>query len=103
RSGPGARGGLPQSGPAALGGRAFAASRADRAEVDRLREWQRTLHKAGYVGLDWPAEYGGRGVSIMEQIILYEEMSRSQAPQPVNPGRLSILPPTPMHHSPPAP
>src|SRR5262249_53222657 len=102
RSGPGARGGLPQSGPAALGGRAFAASRADRAEVDRLREWQRTLHKAGYVGLDWPAEYGGRGVSIMEQIILYEEMSRAEAPQPVNRGGISMLGPTLMKHGTPA-
>src|SRR5262249_35807313 len=69
-----------------LGGRAFGASRADRDEVDRLREGQHTLHKADYVGLDWPAEYGGRGVSIMEQIILYEEMARAEAPQPVNRG-----------------
>lgn len=68
--------------PADLKGRGFAASRADRAEVDRLREWQRTLHKAGYVGIDWPAEYGGRGASIMEQIILYEEMSRAASPSP---------------------
>jgi alkylation response protein AidB-like acyl-CoA dehydrogenase len=84
--------------PADLKGRAFAASRADRHEVDRLREWQRTLHKAGYVGLDWPAEYGGRGVSIMEQIILYEEMSRTEAPQPVNRGGISMLGPTLMSH-----
>ena len=35
-------------------GPGFAASRADRHEVDRLREWQRTLHEAGYVGIDWP-------------------------------------------------
>jgi alkylation response protein AidB-like acyl-CoA dehydrogenase len=84
--------------PADLKGRGFAASRADRAEVDRLREWQRTLHKAGYVGIDWPAEYGGRGASIMEQIILYEEMSRAASPQPVNRGGLSMLGPTLMKH-----
>ena len=81
---------LAENVPADLRGRAFAASRADRYEVDRLREWQRTLHKAGYVGLDRPAEYGGRGVSIMEQIILYEEMSRAEAPQPVNRGGIWI-------------
>src|SRR5437867_5599530 len=80
---------LAENVPADLKGRAFASSRADRHEVDRLREWQRTLHKAGYVGLDWPAEYGGRGTSIMEQIILYEEMSRAEAPQPVNRGGIS--------------
>jgi alkylation response protein AidB-like acyl-CoA dehydrogenase len=84
--------------PADLKGRSFAASRADRAEVDRLREWQRTLHKAGYVGIDWSAEYGGRGASIMEQIILYEEMSRAASPQPVNRGGLSMLGPTLMKH-----
>ena len=89
---------LAENVPADLKGRAFASSRADRHEVDRLREWQRTLHKAGYVGLDWPAEYGGRGTSIMEQIILYEEMSRAEAPQPVNRGGISMLGPTLMKH-----
>ena len=97
-----ARAWLAENVPADLKGRGFAASRADREEVDRLREWQRTIHKAGYVGLDWPAEYGGRGVSIMEQIILYEEMSRAEAPQPVNRGGISMLGPTLMRHGTPA-
>jgi alkylation response protein AidB-like acyl-CoA dehydrogenase len=93
---------LAASVPADLRGRGFAASRADREHVDRLRQWQRTLHTAGYVGIDWPPEYGGRGASIMEQIILYEEMSRAQAPQPVNRGGLSMLGPTLMKHGTPA-
>jgi alkylation response protein AidB-like acyl-CoA dehydrogenase len=97
-----ARAWLAENVPADLKGKGFAASRASREEVDRLREWQRTLHKAGYVGLDWPAEYGGRGVSIMEQIILYEEMSRAEAPQPVNRGGISMLGPTLMSHGTPA-
>ncbi len=88
--------------PAELKGRGFAASRAEREHVDRLRDWQRTLHKAGYVGMDWPAEYGGRGASILEQIILYEEMSRAESPQPVNRGGLSMLGPTLMKHGTPA-
>src|SRR6266545_917283 len=50
--------------PADLKGRGFASSRADRAEVNRLREWQLTLHKAGYVGIDWPAVNRG-GLSML--------------------------------------
>jgi alkylation response protein AidB-like acyl-CoA dehydrogenase len=88
--------------PADLRGRGFAASRADREHVDRLREWQRTLHKAGYVGMDWPPEYGGRGASIMEQVILYEEMARAGSPQPLNRGGLSMLGPTLMKYGTPA-
>ncbi len=84
--------------PADLKGRGFASTRADRDQVERLRGWQRELHKAGYVGIDWPHEYGGRGASLVEQIILYEEMSRSEAPQPLNRGGLSMLGPTLMEH-----
>jgi alkylation response protein AidB-like acyl-CoA dehydrogenase len=50
------------------------------------------------VGMDWPAEYGGRGASIMESIILYEEMSRAGSPQPLNRSGLSMLGPTLMKH-----
>ncbi|HEV8441573.1 MAG TPA: acyl-CoA dehydrogenase family protein [Methylomirabilota bacterium] len=88
--------------PADLKGRGFAASRADRAHVDRLRRWQHELQRAGYVGIDWPAEYGGRGASVVEQIMLYEEMSRAEAPQPLNRGGLSMLGPTLMRHGTPA-
>lgn len=88
--------------PADLRGRGFASSRADREHVDRLRDWQRTLHKAGYVGIDWPVEYGGRGALILEQVILYEEMARAASPQPVNRGGLSMLGPTLMTHGTPA-
>ena len=93
---------LAASVPADLKGRGFAASRAGHEHVGRLRDWQRRLHEAGYVGIDWPRAYGGRGASIMEQVILYEEMSRAEAPQPVNRGGLSMLGPTLMKHGTPA-
>jgi alkylation response protein AidB-like acyl-CoA dehydrogenase len=96
------RGWLDRNVPADLKGRGFASTRADREQVDRLRRWQRMLHQAGYVGIDWPREYGGRGASLVEQIILYEEMSRAQAPQPINRGGLSMLGPTLMKHGTPA-
>ncbi len=88
--------------PEDLRGRAFAASRADRAEVDRLRAWQKTMHAAGYVGMDWPREFGGRGARITEMLILYQEMARAESPQLVNRGGLSMLGPTLMKHGTPA-
>jgi alkylation response protein AidB-like acyl-CoA dehydrogenase len=84
--------------PAELRGRGFASSRADLEAVRRLRNWQRTLYKAGYVGMDWPIEYGGRGASLVEQVMFYEEMSRAQAPPPLNRSGLSMLGPTLMKH-----
>ncbi len=43
-------------------------------------DWQRRLFDAGYAGLHWPAEYGGRGASPTEQLIFYEETTRAHAP-----------------------
>ena len=84
--------------PDDLRGRAFASSRADRAEVARLRAWQKTMAEAGYVGLDWPREFGGRGASIVEMVILYQEMARAESPQLVNRGGVSMLGPTLMKY-----
>jgi alkylation response protein AidB-like acyl-CoA dehydrogenase len=46
--------------------------------------WQRTLHDAGYAGIAWPKEYGGRGASLIEQTLFNEEMVRARAPAPAN-------------------
>src|SRR5712691_10781129 len=85
---------LEQNLPDDLRGRSFAASRADVDEVRRLRAWQQTMAEAGYVGMDWPREYGGRGAPITEMVILYQEMSRAESPQLVNRGGVSMLGPT---------
>ena len=42
--------------------------------------WHRKLFEAGYVGITWPKEYGGRGGTIMEQVIFYEEIAKHRAP-----------------------
>jgi alkylation response protein AidB-like acyl-CoA dehydrogenase len=39
--------------------------------------WHRKLYDAGYFGLAWPKEYGGRGATIMEQVVFSEEMAGS--------------------------
>src|SRR3954465_4225019 len=43
-------------------------------------DWQRRLFDAGYAGLHWPAEFGGRGASPTEQLIFYEETAHAGAP-----------------------
>src|SRR5438132_2063522 len=48
------------------------------------RRWQAELHKAGWAGLSWPKEYGGRGATLVEQAIFSEEMVRANAPSPAN-------------------
>src|ERR687892_1885442 len=88
--------------PDDLRGKAFAASRADVEEVRRLRAWQKTMAEAGYVGMDWPREFGGRGAPITEMVILYQEMARAESPQLVNRGGVSMLGPTLMKFGTPA-
>jgi alkylation response protein AidB-like acyl-CoA dehydrogenase len=48
------------------------------------RAWQRALNDAGYAGLSWPKEYGGRGASPVEQALFNEELVRARAPAPAN-------------------
>jgi alkylation response protein AidB-like acyl-CoA dehydrogenase len=88
--------------PVDFKGRSFTATRADREEVERLRAWQKQMHAAGFVGMDWPPEFGGRGASVLEQLILYQEMARAGSPQFVNRGGVSMLGPTLMRHGTPA-
>ena len=42
--------------------------------------WQRLLFDAGYAGVDWPKEGGGRGSSPIEELIFKEELERAHAP-----------------------
>jgi alkylation response protein AidB-like acyl-CoA dehydrogenase len=42
--------------------------------------WQRRLFDAGYAGISWPKEYGGRDASPSEQLVFLEETTRAKAP-----------------------
>jgi alkylation response protein AidB-like acyl-CoA dehydrogenase len=65
-----------------------------RERFDFLRAWQKKMCEAGWVGLHWPKEYGGRGVSLIEQTIFTQEMARAGAPTLINVLGLSLLGPT---------
>jgi alkylation response protein AidB-like acyl-CoA dehydrogenase len=62
------------------------------------RDWQRKLYDAGWAGLSWPKEYGGRGASLIEQAIFNEEIVRAQAPQMANVLGLAMGGPTVIAH-----
>jgi len=49
-----------------------------------MRQWQRMLYDAGFIGLTWPKEYGGRGLTFLEEMILHEEMALAKAPPVLN-------------------
>jgi alkylation response protein AidB-like acyl-CoA dehydrogenase len=44
------------------------------------QEWNEKLYAAGWICASWPAEYGGRGLSQLESLILAEEFGRANAP-----------------------
>lgn len=46
--------------------------------------WQKTQFDGGWAGLSWPAAFGGRGASVLEQIVWYEEYARAGAPSPLD-------------------
>ncbi|MEX2211402.1 MAG: acyl-CoA dehydrogenase family protein [Gaiellaceae bacterium] len=71
---------------------------AARFEGEALRAWSLALSEAGYPGLTWPAEYGGRGAPYSFQAIFYEEIARSEAPPHVGVIGLGMAGPTIMAH-----
>ena len=46
--------------------------------------WDRHLHSAGWTPLAWPAEHGGRGATLGQQLVFYEEYARASAPARVS-------------------
>jgi alkylation response protein AidB-like acyl-CoA dehydrogenase len=59
-----------------------------------LRAWQRKLYDAGWAGISWPKDFGGRGAPVMEQVIFTEEMARAEAPPMANVIALGLIGPT---------
>jgi alkylation response protein AidB-like acyl-CoA dehydrogenase len=49
-------------------------------QFEYLRDWQRKVYDAGYLGMSWPAEYGGGGKPQVFQDIVSQEMARQRVP-----------------------
>ncbi|ODT97919.1 MAG: acyl-CoA dehydrogenase [Pseudonocardia sp. SCN 72-86] len=60
------------------------------------RDWERDKALAGFAGIEWPTEFGGRGGTPGMKAIYDEETVRAHAPRTVNPLGLAFLAPTVM-------
>jgi alkylation response protein AidB-like acyl-CoA dehydrogenase len=70
----------------------------DTANFAWRRDWQRRLHEGGWAGVHWPVEYGGRGATLTQSAIFFEELGRAGAPLPANVLGLLFAGPTLMVH-----
>lgn len=62
--------------------------------VPLLRAWHQTLYEAGWIGIHWPVEVGGLGLSAAHHLAFNEELARAGAPQPVGSIGLEVIGPT---------
>ena len=69
--------------PPGWGTPAFRAPETGAERVAFGRAWQRRLFDAGFAGLDWPKQYGGRGASALESLIFGEEYAAARAPDAI--------------------
>ncbi len=44
------------------------------------QQWTATLHEGGWICASWPTEYGGKGLTLLQSVVLNEEFARAQAP-----------------------
>ena len=58
------------------------------------RLWQKRVYEAGWAGVAWPKQYGGRGATMLEQALFLEEMARAQAPPLANVIGIGLVGPT---------
>ncbi|HVN88152.1 MAG TPA: acyl-CoA dehydrogenase family protein [Candidatus Binatia bacterium] len=64
------------------------------ARIDFLKAWQRRLHEARWIAVHWPATYGGRDWSLLEHLVVTEELLKAEAPPLINGHSISISGPT---------
>ena len=66
----------------------------DDAHYTWRRDFQRELADGGWAAVHWPVEYGGRGATLTQSAIFFEELERSGAPLPANVLGLLLAGPT---------
>jgi alkylation response protein AidB-like acyl-CoA dehydrogenase len=70
------------------------AEEGEEASYEWRRNFQRRLAEGGWAAVHWPVEYGGRGATLTQSAIFFEELARARAPLPVNALGLLLAGPT---------
>jgi len=70
----------------------------DDAAFEMLRAWNQTMADAGWAAVSWPRDYGGRGATVLEQLVYTEETTRARAPMPLNVIGLNNIAPAIMQY-----
>ena len=55
------------------------------------RAWQRKMYEHGWAGVAWPKDYGGLGLTGLQQVIWYEELARARAPHYINTTYIGLM------------
>ncbi len=55
------------------------------------RDWQRKMSEHGWAGVSWPKDFGGLGLSGLQQVIWYEELARARAPHYINTSYVALM------------
>ncbi len=66
------------------------------------KEWQAKLAAGRWIGVYWPKEFGGRGLSLVEEAVVQEELVRANAPQILGLFGLTMVGPVLIKHGTPA-
>jgi alkylation response protein AidB-like acyl-CoA dehydrogenase len=59
-----------------------------------LKDWQQRLYDGRWIAVHWPSEYGGRDASLLDHLVVHEELVRAEAPPLINGPSISIFGPT---------
>jgi alkylation response protein AidB-like acyl-CoA dehydrogenase len=66
----------------------------DDARFEWRRRWQEQLASGGWSGVHWPSAYGGRGATVTQSALFFEEIAQAGAPLPANVLGLLLAGPT---------
>ncbi len=59
-----------------------------------LKDWEGRLYGARWIAVHFPSEYGGRDASLLDHLVVHEELARAEAPPLINGPSISIFGPT---------
>lgn len=66
--------------------------------VEVSTDWQRTLAQDRWIAVHWPEQYGGRGLSLLDEAVIQESLAAAGAPQLINLFGLTMVGPVLIKH-----